>query len=183
MYFGNGKRTRGEFRGGELDVGRGHNVEARVFCAEVVEVGRSAESPELEEDEGALGMHCIGDLQSAVYQPSGFHAKRQSTHLFPSSNLFVGVYPRNVVVSAGLCGDKGSLSYQQRARNTGPLGVVLDSQIAMYMIFVGAKSRERGQGDAVAEGDIADSDRLEKLRGRESHDAMVVGRVRVKLDG
>ena len=64
LDLGDGERARCLVVAGELDGGRGDVVERGVFCLQLGRYSRAPEGPELEVDEGALGVDGVGDLST-----------------------------------------------------------------------------------------------------------------------
>ena len=64
----------------------------------------------------------------------------------------------------GMGMDCGSFGHEQSPRGAGPLGVILESEVAMNVVLVRPVPSQRAQDDAMAEVHAADANRLEKFR-------------------
>jgi len=110
---------------------RGHRCAAAGLQ---VDMRDPAHVPQLNKDLAALGMHGLGDLAPAV-------------------DLRLGVQTGGVLVALGLCGDLRGLGDQQAGRS--PLAVVGRRQRAGHQAGAGPIACQRGQDDAVAQGQRA----------------------------
>lgn len=87
------------------------------------------------------------------------------TYLLPRRDLRVVVHTRHVVHAAGLGRNVRRLGDEERAGHAGALLVVLEREVAVDVVAVGADTRQRREHDAVGELDVADLDRLEQGGG------------------
>ena len=85
------------------------------------------------------------------------------THLLPGSNLLVVPHARSIRrPPLRDAGDVRRLGYEERPRDGGPLGVVLDPHVGVNAAAVGAASRQRCKHHSVAESDLPDPYRMKE---------------------
>lgn len=116
---------------------------------EVVSAGGPAQSPELNVDKRALGVHCICDL-------------------LPRRNLLLAVDSGNVGVSSIAGRDEGSLGDDQSSGHRGALFIVVLHEGQRHMGIVRTETSHGRHGKALGQLDLADLDGGEELRHGEN---------------
>lgn len=147
---------------GNANVASADDVKWSLALEDVLMRG-SSKSPELKEDERAIGMNSISDLywDRRLATSRGCRTfENPETYPLPASNLSICVDPRDVFVPASFGRDRSGFSDQKSARLRRSLSVVFDGEISMNMLMVGTISCEGCEDNSVLELEVADFDRL-----------------------
>lgn len=114
---------------------------------------------------GIRDLHMVSRASPSSIDISAEMRLRACTHSLPGSRLLFVPNPgcvRGEVTGVGC--NIGCFGDEKSAGNRGALGIVSHPEIGMDVFVVRPTARERREDDAMAEGDVANLDRLEEGR-------------------